>query len=337
MSETTRYYPWNSYIAMAKESVFGNVDAALATIYAIDGFESADIPEPKREKDELFGVGEGRSVSKLVEKGYAPGDGSLSLWMVKGRWIYYALGTVTTTGASAPYTHTITPGNTLPSFALHTELEHGTDAESIRRDLLGCTVKSWELSIEEREKATQEVGIMVASSVTATDIVKPVSYTQDIFRWFDVATLVIKQGSTYLISNITGDSVTNAISSLKLKIENEAEYHTSPGKESSDWRAIGKRNVEITAHVFPQNDDLYNLHRTKFSSYSADVTFELWLSRTATDYIRILIDKIWLSEHPNTIASVDDKTTGIDVTFKIAPSASITATILDDLSEGSAY
>jgi hypothetical protein len=337
MSETTRYYPWNCYIAMAKEGVFGNNGATVGVIYAIDGFESAEIPEPMREREELTGVGEGRSVSKIVEKGYPPGDGSLSLWMVHGRWIYYALGTVTTTGVSAPYTHTITAGNTLPSCVLHTELEHSTEVESIRRDLLGCTVKSWEMSIEEKEKITQDVGLIVASSVTAADVAKPTSHTEDIYRWADVATLVIKQGSTYLISKIGSDTVTNAISSIKVKIENEIDYHTSPGNEASDYRLVGKRNVEISAHIFPQNNDLYNLRNTKVSSYANDIDFDLWIQRTATDNIRIQIDKIYLSEHPNNIASIDDKTVGIDVTFKIAPSASITATILDNLAESEAY
>jgi len=68
---------------------------------------------------------------------------SAEFYLVDGRILPFLLGSVTNTGSAAPYTHTVTLGNTLPSMTI--EAVRGSVAERV----VGAIVSDWEISLEE--------------------------------------------------------------------------------------------------------------------------------------------------------------------------------------------
>jgi hypothetical protein len=69
-----------------------------------------------------------------------------------GVLIKAALGSLTTTGGSAPYTHTYTPASTLPSLTI--QFQRGTNLADSREDFLGMKVNTMTISAEAGSEMT---------------------------------------------------------------------------------------------------------------------------------------------------------------------------------------
>ena len=86
-----------------------------------------ELIETKPNRQEIRTIGSGRNTSRVVDKGYSNGEGTLELRsMTPGIWLYHALGNCSTTsdnGTPNNNTHNITEANSLPSFALHVQQE----------------------------------------------------------------------------------------------------------------------------------------------------------------------------------------------------------------------
>jgi len=202
----------------------------------IDIFESMDIPEPQREREEFRYVGASRHKRAIIENGFPPQDGTLELAFQEGHFIALALGGVSNTsdGAGEHY-HTVTVADSLPTFVLHVEQEL-TDADvrmdlqGLRMDLQGCYVRELTISAEVRAKVTQSAEITVLKSITsgANDITATHHATQ-VFNWTDVSTVKIDyNGSTIL------DNDDNAIDKIEVTFTNAVDAIHPPG---DNWAA----------------------------------------------------------------------------------------------------
>jgi len=337
------YSPKNQQISFQPDSSFRNYDTATDTGWLafdlVDG--EFEITEPYRNREEHRTIGGGRNLTKIAELGYNNGEGDLSQRMQSGIMFYYALGSCSTVSDTPTgyQTHTITEGDSLPSFVMHIELEHATGAESIRRDLIGCVVNTFTMLIEKEAVAKATSSLIVAKSIAGSDVSKPADLTPEYYQWHQLknASSTFLYNSTDVISN-TANGCWDHIDKIEIVIENNLEAIKVMGDEWSKKLLVGKRDYSINMHVWPQVADLYNLINTKVSDYATDLSLTLVFERTAGggDYLQIVFDKLYLKTYPNILQDWEAaKAVGLDIELGLAPGGSCAVTIVDSL--GIAY
>jgi len=87
----------------------------------------------------------------------------------------------------------------------------------------------------------------------------------------------------------------------------------------------------VKIHFFPTTASLYQLKNLAFADYSGDLNFELWFERNDGTSIKIEIDKMYLSDYPNALPSLEDKRVGVDMVLKLGEASTVTVTITDAL------
>jgi hypothetical protein len=121
-----------------------------------------------------------------------------------GYWLMLALGTPATTGAG-PYTHTFSPGDTLPSAAL----ESGFSVPSSHYSLFnGCKVNQLSLSFGGEQKLTATASIMGATETPGTTSMDDAPTDHIVERFANIQSSINEGGSQSAV--ITGLDITLA-------------------------------------------------------------------------------------------------------------------------------
>lgn len=247
------------------------------------------------------------------------------------------------------FTHTITELNAaeLPSFALHLEQENTADAESIRKDLLGCIVTKLTLNMDKLGDATIDVDFVGCKSVAGSDLAAPTLPTQvgetaftaytrhEVWKWSDVdsATFVFQYNSADILANNQDD-----IDNIKVEINNNAGIEHVIGDLYPKRKHRGEREYTINMRVFPDNDTLYTLRNTAWADYVAGaISLTIRLQKSGTyKYVEIVFTNLYVDQYPNEFPpSADDSTIGVDLVLMNGPGCTCSCTIVDNL--GIAY
>lgn len=320
----------NNWLAFCKEKVFrcGYTSGTQSVPVYLSGAnlqawdlieEEVEIPEPTLKKEESFPLGtSSRNVGLITEQGYELVEKDLPIKLQTAIWLYYVLGTCSTSGTGDPYTHAITEANTLPSAIIHSQ--NSTD---MVRDYLGVIVKKVEIVIEKGEKVKATVSIMVPKGMDGQELSgsKPTRLDIPIYTW----DMINKTNSifTYNSANIEGSvaGFFNVCDSITISIENTIDYIHPLGDENAYIVQYGKRDYSIKFHYFPTttNTTLWTLSRTKLTSYATALAFTLDLYQSANRYIKLTFNNLYVQEWPTKVVTEEQKVLGVDVTLKVAP------------------
>jgi hypothetical protein len=182
------------------EGTFASPNITTASMHAFDVLKSPpDPPINYRTREEYWEIGEGRSLARITDLGFANGEASLELGLQTAIMLYYALGSCITIGSS-PYYHTIYEANTLPSMAfLYQNNEdpatpNGTAANDINKLSWGCVVTNVTIVVEQGAEITMTVDLMtsktqdvtqVGNQLRLTSTTKPARFTLKVFTYED--------------------------------------------------------------------------------------------------------------------------------------------------------
>lgn len=213
----------------------------------------------------------------------------------------------------APFTHTITGADLLETIALHYENENTTDAQSIRRDLLGVVCKAISVIIEKGANAVQDLTIEVAKAVAGSDIAKPAQFTDAVMRWGNNVT-------TFSLAYNSGDLLLGKeCDRVKIDIENEIDARHPIDDDNVLVYDAGVRNYTITLKIYPQTKTLRDLRNTALTSYATVMSFTCKIQRSATDYIQFTFSNVYVAEYPQNIPSSQSKIIGLEMQLRNAP------------------
>ena len=141
-----------------KETTYGQA----ATMTDVFGIPQSFDPGVELVEEDIYAGDRGYFDHLYIGRNVNP---SADFYLVHGKFFPFLLGSVENTGSSAPYTHTVTLGPTLPSMTI--EAVRGSVAERI----VGALVNDWEISVDAD-------GIVEASlSFSAKDISFLTTYT----------------------------------------------------------------------------------------------------------------------------------------------------------------
>jgi len=131
--------------------------------------------------------------------------------------LYYAIGTWTTTGTAAPYTHTFTTGSKLPSF--QTQVDFGTDAPSGQRCHVfsGLKINTFSLQVPNNGNVT----------ATFDCIGKKAEMSDTVLDATPTTTTFTRYSSFEVDVQINGSAATN-VESFSLTVANELDESVYP-------------------------------------------------------------------------------------------------------------
>ena len=150
-----------------------------------------------------------------------------------GLLLQHAMGSVTTSGTTAPYTHTFTPGE-LTGLGLTTQIGRPDRGGTVRPfTYLGCKVQSWELAVQTEEIATfgltlvgqtESTGIALATASYASDIA-PMSFVNGSFT-LNGSSLCVRSATITGENNLTTDRVCIGQQYIDQPLENDLREYT---------------------------------------------------------------------------------------------------------------
>jgi hypothetical protein len=118
-----------------KETTYGQAATVSSTLGLPQSFD----PGLELVEEDIYAGERGYYDHLYIGRNVNP---SAEFYMVDGTFLPFLLGSVANSGTAAPYTHTVTLGNTLPSMTL--EAVRGSIAERV----VGALVSDWEISVE---------------------------------------------------------------------------------------------------------------------------------------------------------------------------------------------
>jgi hypothetical protein len=189
-----------------------------------------------------------------------------------------------------PFTHTISETTPLPTFAFHFELENDTDAQSIRKDLLGTIVNALTISTDSGatdNKIIQSAELIGSRSVDASDLAKPSELDDyNSMTSCNLVTLTLMYNSVnYIDNNITVD----------IEITNNAEAQHVTGSTEKCWAdniQEGPLDITVTLGMKPSTKVLYDLQETKIADYITDLAFTMKASQAGDSYDTPVTDTV---------------------------------------------
>jgi hypothetical protein len=162
-----------------RETTYGTAVTPTATM----GLPQAWDPGLELVEEEIYAGSRGYFDRLYIGRNVKP---SAEFYFVDGRFLPFLLGLVANSGSSAPYTHTVTLGNTLPSMTI--EAVRGSVAERV----VGALVSDWEISVDENGIVTVSLDFAardVSFLTTYTDpnialpTTRPFKYTDMTVTW----------------------------------------------------------------------------------------------------------------------------------------------------------
>jgi len=278
-----------NYISIKKMASFRASDAALATPTFIDnikpGFPFGQ-PFPVFQQ---FRRGTLNVSSTRITK-YEPGMLIIPDHEVQtGKWLYYVLGGCATTGpVSSVYTHAITEAATLPFLGIHCEMEHETDANSERVDLLGSSIQDYKFSWSQDNPAMQSLGIIVAKDVTGSDIGRPTGADAIGFAKAGYNTVTFEYNGSDAGCTVWGGSI---------NIRNYLEYRKVADVYATE-SLFNKREYTINLDISLSDDILLDIPDDP-ESYTGAITLVVKSNFTATHYNQFTFSSLQLD--PNSV------------------------------------
>ncbi|MCP4585303.1 hypothetical protein [Pseudoalteromonas sp.] len=270
-----------NYISFKKTATFRNADTALASPIALDQtgvHQEFGEPIPII-KNLYFG---GRNVNENICVGYNPGvlrfpeadAKSFKLW-------YQALGACATTGS---YTHAITESDTLPFFGAHCELEHATDADSQRRDLLGLQCQRASVNWSQESPTSQSFEFLVAKAIAGSDIARPTGMDNRGAYQAGAATTTFEYNSSGIECTVLGGNIT---------LTNHLKYQKVNDVYSTECVVL-HREYDITLNVFSSGDSLFDIPKEPEDYAGAITLVQKIYKNTTSDYGQWTFDNLWM-------------------------------------------
>ena len=288
-------YISDAYIqAGEEETAFGTESAAITVPFGVGQLVSRTA---RNNFHKVRGLGS-RNITQSIP-GRFEGTASLNWTVANGYWLKPLLGAVADTG-SAPYLHTYSEANTLPSMTI--EAGMNLDTDSVIK-LLGCTMDSVTLKCEQGAPVTAEASISYITEsegtsldgAPATDSETPFSFAQ----------------ATLEIPNATGLS---DIQSVNLTIANNTQLVAGLGSRHPTHAVPLARDYTFNVAVPYESASIF-LEKfygsgTGPNSTVASTTFDLILSNglasSSTRSIQITLAGVYFDEQSINADSADD-------------------------------
>jgi len=205
-----------------------------------------------------------------------------------GKWLYYLLGACSTTGDGDPYTHAITEAATLPYLGIHCEMEHATDANSERVDLLGCSIQDYTVTWGQETPAMQSLGIIVAKDVTGSDIGRPTGADALGYSQAGYNTVTFEYNSADAGATVWGGSI---------RVRNILEYRKVADVYATE-SLFSARYYDIDLDLSLSDDILLDMPDNP-ESYVGAITLVVKNNITATHYNQFTFSSLQLD--PNSV------------------------------------
>jgi hypothetical protein len=230
----------------------------------------------------------------------------------------------------APFEHTISEAETLPTMILRTE---NRDHKSY--DHLGTIISAVEIRIEKDAKVVVSSSVKIPRSlegvVQETDFPSPLGDT--VLKWDQInnASFLFQYNGNNIDGTTLKDFLKNS-DAITIRIENDIEITKSLYDEYGLRIRYGLRRYLITVHYYPQagNLTLANIRNLQFSDYAGDIVLVVRLQRTEIDYIHLAFSSLRLATYPDMLVVQASFEVGIDFELKNAPGGTLTCGVKDN-------
>ena len=214
--------------------------------------------------------------------------------------LYYTLGSVTTTGTADPYTHTITPGNTIPSFSSWIGVEEYVSGGPIvmERKYNGMAISGVDIDYSAGEMLTLSFDVIAAKEATPGTTLQSPTFASD--RPFSANDVVVTLGG----------SPSTVVESVSISIDNNiADDAFAIGSRILPALIVGRR--EITGSM-----DLRFASRDEYNNFLSGTTRSLVLDATigANRQFKITLPKISYDTSNANIDTMERVVQGVDFT-----------------------
>lgn len=233
-------------------NAFQTSKGTAATYVAANGFKNGFVGGnigPTREVENLAetDASRDRGVSYVTQSGVS---GEPEIYVRDESivfWLKAALGSLATTGLSPNFTHTVTPGNTLPYFTAWRNL-----GDTLYEEYRDCKCGSISISAEAGAPLTATVGITGTKATrltTAPDAATPLAVESSSVYQF-------RRSAAVGIATL-GGAATALISSFELSVENNVSGQFTDDVQAYDV-VEGTREVSIGFDMLFESLDEYN-------------------------------------------------------------------------------
>jgi len=220
------------------------------------------------------------------------GDIVMELHPYTGLFWYGALGKVTTTGTTVPYTHTITVGTSIPSFFI----EKGFTDLGVYDQYLGCKVNSLKLNIVPEGFQEMTVTFMGVKENIATSTFSATPTDRGFTPYSGFAIATVEEGGTAL-------GYATAIDSLTINNNLDGNSYVIGGSGERRYIPEGVVTVTGTLRVLFESKDLYQkaLNSTE-SSLKIVYKFGTGAGSAGNEYLEIYIPELIYQPQAPTIS-----------------------------------
>lgn len=280
----------NSFLRIGEESTWGT--AQTSTTEDIRLISSTLQVTQERERHTHLSVPASGMLSGTFE-GFRQAGGSIDLPAMYdgvGMLIKASLGTLTTTGASDPYTHAYTPNATLPSLTI--QFQRGTNLANSMEQFTGCKVSTMSISAEAGGEMTMSFELIAKDGATRTTSITPSLPAHDQVYHYEAGSLSL--GGTLQVSSLD-------IRSFELSLDNKLDRRNLLGSKltgepvPTDVREV---TLNVTCDV---TDNL--LYDDSLAGNSGDVSITFTRSADTNHEFKIELDACTIEDYNDNITA----------------------------------
>ena len=269
-----------AFIKLAKESTWGT--AVTTTISNRINSVSVSKTQERNQKANLSVPSSG--VLGGLYDGFLRVEGSIEMpvqYQGLGLLFEMAMGDLTTTGATAPYTHDFTPAIALPSATV--EVQRGTGITNQMERFTGIKVSSLAISCEAGGEMTASIDFIGKTSVSRGANITPSFGTGSSVLHFHAGQLSF-------------DSNNYDVRSFTFTITNNLERRDLLGSKETAEPAVGDvRTITIEATLDIENDTLYTAY---LNATQSDVVLNF---TSGSDQIEFTLTNALITEHSDPV------------------------------------
>ena len=207
-----------------------------------------------------------------------------------GVLIKAALGSLATTGGSAPYTHTYTPASTLPSLTI--QFQRGTNLNNSREDFLGMKVNTMTISAEAGSEMTISFDLIGKDADTRTTNIASDFPAHDEILHFEAGSLSL--GSSFSPTSLD-------IRSFELTLSNAIDRRNLLGsKLTGEPVFTDLREVTMSVTCDVTDNTLYNASLTGTTD---DVSLQFTRTADATHHFKMTLSNATIEDYNDNITA----------------------------------
>ena len=207
-----------------------------------------------------------------------------------GVLIKAALGSLATTGGSAPYTHTYTPASTLPSLTI--QFQRGTNLNDSREDFLGMKVNTMTISAEAGSEMTISFDLIGKDADTRTTNIASDFPAHDEILHFEAGSLSL--GSSFSPTSLD-------IRSFELTLSNAIDRRNLLGsKLTGEPVFTDLREVTMSVTCDVTDNTLYNASLTGTTD---DVSLQFTRTADATHHFKMTLSNATIEDYNDNITA----------------------------------